>query len=113
MSGPSYKAGPAFGHGHVSHLDAGDSIEHAARQQIADLAEICAQPAGRRFLKTLLLESAALFQPVHVADDPGGRTAAYVDGRRSIGLEIIQMCDLIGPHVFPTILSEEVTQHDG
>ena len=76
------------------------------RHQVnADLQALFDRPAFRRWLLRLIHRSGIL-QSTFGADS---RTAAYADGRRSLGLELLNELAGIEPQALARILSEPIS----
>lgn len=76
-----------------------------AKQADADLRALMERPAFRRWLLRLVNRSGILQSTF----GPDSRTAAYMDGRRSLGLELLKEADAIEPHALARILSEPIS----
>jgi hypothetical protein len=71
-----------------------------AAQLNADLGAVLAQPEGRRYVLSLL-DRCGVFRSVYA---PG--SMEYLEGRRTVGLEILQDIERVGPAWVIQVLTE-------
>jgi hypothetical protein len=78
-----------------------DSRAELREQQLrADLTEVLALPAGRRYLVSLL-DRCGVFRSVYSQG-----SMEYLEGRRTVGLEVLQDIERVGPDRVVLVLTE-------
>lgn len=75
------------------------------QQSVHDLRALMQEAAFRRVMLRLVSRSGILSSTF----GPDSRTAAYLDGRRSLGLELLNEIDAIEPGALARILTEPLS----
>ena len=79
--------------------------EKAYRAMLLDIKEICKLKHGRRFINTLL----ALTE-IYSDSFTGNSQTYFNEGKRSIGLQIIELLNEADPQIYLTLLKENLEQ---
>jgi hypothetical protein len=81
-------------------------VWYPASYDVADIRAVQAVAAGaatpeqqKRALDWIVIKAAATYDNGFVADDPQGRIAAFVDGRRFVGQQLVKLMKL-KPEIF-------------
>lgn len=86
------------------------SDERAQQQADDDLREVMSTAGGRRFLWALLEERAGTFRESYSGEQT--HRAAYLEGRRSIALEITAECQRVDSPNYVHMLREALKRRE-
>lgn len=76
------------------------------RKQDADLRELMKLPVGRRFAWRLLNEMAGVFAPTFT----GNSQTFHLEGRRSVGIDLMQEIQRVAPDAYALMVSERMAE---